>query len=67
MLIVYKAFIFKISVFALQSARKICIVMATNEKKDTAVFSGILIVFIFSCTCPFQAEYGTGALVPLSF
>ena len=67
MLIVYKAFIFKISVFALQSARKICLGLYSKQKEDTAVFSGILIVFIFSCICPFQAEYGIGALVPLLF
>ena len=67
MQMVYKAFIFEISVFNLRGARKICIVMATNEKKDTAVFSGILIVFIFSCTCPFQGESGIDVLDLLSF
>ena len=52
MRMVYKAYIFKISVFALQSARKLCIVMATNEKKDTAENGGILFSF-----CGFNYTY----------
>ena len=64
---VYAALISLISVFILQSARKICLGLDSKQKEDTAVFSGILVVSIFSCICPFQAEYGIGALVPLLF
>ena len=38
-----------------------------TKKRIPPFFSGILIVFIFFYTGPFQAEYGIDAPVPLSF